>query len=44
MVGKIHVHHVTVARADNFFHWIVNMNHSMGYYGRVLIQEENSFE
>lgn len=39
----IHVHRVPVKSGDNFFHWIVNMNDSMGDYGGKLILEKGDF-
>jgi glycosyltransferase involved in cell wall biosynthesis len=43
-VEGVRVHRVPVAPAHDFFHWIVNMNGSMGYYGGKLIAEEGSFD
>ena len=40
----IKVHRVPVARGNDFFHWIANMNHSMGEQGGKLIQEEGNFD
>ncbi|NES84818.1 MAG: glycosyltransferase family 4 protein [Moorea sp. SIO2B7] len=40
IVEGIHVHRVSVAPGNDFFHWIVNMNHSMGDHGGKLILEE----
>lgn len=44
MVEGIHVHRVPVAAGNDFFHWVVNMNESMGTQGGKLIQEEGSFD
>jgi glycosyltransferase involved in cell wall biosynthesis len=35
----IHVHRVPVTASHNFFHWIANMNESMGQHGGKLIHE-----
>ncbi|AFY77737.1 MAG: glycosyltransferase family 4 protein [Hydrococcus sp. C42_A2020_068] len=43
-VEGVRVHRVPVAPAHNFFHWVVNMNDSMGYYGGKLIAEEGPFD
>lgn len=43
MVDGIHVYRVPVPEANDFFHWIVNMNNSMGHYGGQLIQEKGPF-
>ncbi|OKH25650.1 glycoside hydrolase [Hydrococcus rivularis NIES-593] len=43
-VEGVRVHRVPVAPAHNFFHWVVNMNDSMGYYGGKLIVEEGPFD
>lgn len=40
IVEELHVHRVPVATSNNFFHWIANMNESMGRYGGKLIQQE----
>lgn len=44
LVEGIIVHRVQVAPGDNFFHWIVNMNESMGDYGGKLILEQGGFD
>jgi glycosyltransferase involved in cell wall biosynthesis len=44
VVEGVHIHRVPVAPSDNFFHWIVNLNESMGNYGGKLILEEGSFD
>lgn len=44
IVEGVRVYRVPVAPAHDFFHWVVNMNDSMGYYGGKLIQEEGQFD
>jgi glycosyltransferase involved in cell wall biosynthesis len=44
MVDGIHIHRVAVASSHDFFHWVVNMNQSMGEHGGKLLLEENSFD
>ena len=44
VVEGINIHRVPVAKSNNFFHWISNMNQSMGHYGGELIQQEGDFE
>ncbi|ELR98981.1 glycosyltransferase family 4 protein [Gloeocapsa sp. PCC 73106] len=44
VVEGIHVHRVPVATGDNFFHWVVNMNESMGHHGGKLILEQGPFD
>ncbi|NLQ04095.1 glycosyltransferase family 4 protein [Cylindrospermopsis raciborskii] len=39
VVEGICVHRVPVAHSHDFFHWVVNLNQSMGYYGGKLIKE-----
>lgn len=41
VVEGVHVHRVPVASGNDFFHWVINMNNSMGYYGGKLIVEED---
>jgi glycosyltransferase involved in cell wall biosynthesis len=43
MVEGIHVHRLPVAPGNDFFHWVANMNESMGTHGSKLITEEGSF-
>ncbi|MEM7556167.1 MAG: glycosyltransferase family 4 protein [Cyanobacteria bacterium P01_A01_bin.84] len=43
-VEGVIVHRVPVEDGDNFFHWIVNMNRSMGLMGGKLIEEEANFD
>jgi glycosyltransferase involved in cell wall biosynthesis len=40
----IHVHRVPVAWGNDFFHWVANMNESMGSHGAKLISEEGPFD
>ncbi|MDX2229897.1 MAG: glycosyltransferase family 4 protein [Leptolyngbyaceae cyanobacterium bins.349] len=44
LVEGVHIHRVEVASSHNFFHWVANMNESMGRHGGKLISEENSFD
>ena len=44
IVEGVHVHRVPVGGANDFFHWVVNMNDSMGYFGGKLITEEGPFD
>ncbi len=44
VVEGVHIHRLAVDGADNFFHWIGNMNDSMGHYGGNLIQEKGNFD
>ena len=39
VVEGIYVHRVPVAHSHDFFHWVVNLNQSMGHYGGKLIKE-----
>ncbi|MDJ0577209.1 MAG: glycosyltransferase family 4 protein [Xenococcaceae cyanobacterium MO_234.B1] len=38
------VHRVPVAGGNDFFHWVANMNESMGNHGGKLILEEGNFD
>ena len=40
-VEGIHVYRCPVARGNDFFHWVANMNHSMGSLGGKLLQNSN---
>jgi glycosyltransferase involved in cell wall biosynthesis len=40
VVEGIHVHRVPVAQSNDFFHWVVNLNESMGKLGGELIEEK----
>ncbi|NJR50339.1 MAG: glycosyltransferase family 4 protein [Leptolyngbyaceae cyanobacterium CSU_1_3] len=44
VVDGVYVHRVSVSESDNFFHWVANMNESMGRHGGKLIQEEGAFD
>lgn len=44
VVEGIKVHRLPVVETDDFFHWIANMNQSMGLHGGKLIQEEGNFD
>lgn len=43
-VEGIRVHRVHVAESHNFFHWIANMNESMGRHGGKLLLEDGPFD
>ncbi|MGB3759865.1 MAG: glycosyltransferase family 4 protein [Rivularia sp. (in: cyanobacteria)] len=43
-VEGIQIHRVPVADSNDFFHWIVNMNQSMGRQGGKLMLEEGPFD
>lgn len=44
VVDGVHVHRVPVAWGQDFFHWVVNLNQSMGHHGGKLISEEGPFD
>lgn len=44
IIEGIHLYRCPVAPGDDFFHWIANMNESMGSYGGKLIQEHGDFQ
>ena len=44
IIEGIHLYRVPVARGNDFFHWVANMNESIGDYGGKLIQEEGDFD
>ncbi|OKH25903.1 glycosyltransferase family 4 protein [Chroogloeocystis siderophila] len=44
VVDGIHVHRVPVAPANDFFHWVVNFNESMGHHGAKLMLEDGPFD
>lgn len=44
VVEGIHVHRVPVGYSNDFFHWVVNLNQSMGHQGGKLILEEGPFD
>lgn len=43
-VDGVYVHRVSVGPSDNFFHWIGNMNQSMGQHGGKLLLEDGPFD
>lgn len=43
VVEGVCVHRVEVAPSNDFFHWVVNMNESMGRHGGKLILEDGPF-
>lgn len=44
VVDGIHIHRVAVPESHNFFHWVVNLNQSLGEHGAKLILEESPFD
>jgi glycosyltransferase involved in cell wall biosynthesis len=44
VVEGIYVHRVPVAQSNDFFHWVANLNDSMGHHGGKLILEEGQFD
>ncbi|BAT56440.1 putative hexosyltransferase [Nostoc sp. NIES-3756] len=44
VVEGIHVHRVPVSYSHDFFHWVINLNQSMGHHGGKLINEEGPFD
>jgi len=44
VVDGVGVHRVRVNESQNFLHWVVNMNASMGQHGGKLIREEGVFD
>ncbi len=44
LVEGVHVHRVPVGQSHDFFHWVVNLNESMGHHGGKLILEEENFD
>lgn len=44
VVEGIRVHRVPVAASNDFFHWVVNLNESIGSHGAKLMLEEDSFD
>lgn len=44
VVEGLHVHRVRVWPGHDFFHWVNNMNDSMGQYGGKLLSEEGGFD
>ena len=44
LVEGVHIHRVSVDTAKDFFHWVVNLNESMGRHGGKLMLEEGPFD
>ncbi|MBW4577299.1 MAG: glycosyltransferase family 4 protein [Aphanothece sp. CMT-3BRIN-NPC111] len=44
VVDGVRVHRVSVGYSQDFFHWVVNLNESMGQHGAKLILEEGAFD
>ena len=44
VVEGIHIHRVQVPASNDFFHWVVNLNESMGEYGGKLLMEKGPFD
>lgn len=44
VVEGIHIHRVPVAPSNDFFHWVVNLNESMGEHGGRLLREKGPFD
>jgi glycosyltransferase involved in cell wall biosynthesis len=44
IVDGIHIHRVDVGHSHDFFHWVGNMNESMGRHGGKLLLEEGPFD
>jgi glycosyltransferase involved in cell wall biosynthesis len=44
VVEGVQVHRVSVAASNDFFHWVVNLNESIGSHGAKLMLEEGSFD
>ncbi|AFZ25046.1 glycosyltransferase [Cylindrospermum stagnale PCC 7417] len=44
VVEGVFVHRVPVAYSNDFFHWVVNLNASMGHHGGKLLLEEGPFD
>jgi glycosyltransferase involved in cell wall biosynthesis len=44
LVDGVHIHRVNVGPSHNFFHWVKNMNESMGAHGGKLLLEEGPFD
>ncbi len=44
VVEGVKVHRVPVGHSNDFFHWVVNLNLSMGEHGGKLILEEGAFD
>ncbi|MDZ8023400.1 MAG: glycosyltransferase family 4 protein [Nostoc sp. DedQUE11] len=44
VVEGVNIHRVPVGYSNDFFHWVVNLNESMGDHGGKLILEEGPFD
>ncbi len=44
VVEGVNIHRVPVGHSNDFFHWVVNLNESMGHHGGKLILEEGPFD
>jgi glycosyltransferase involved in cell wall biosynthesis len=44
VIEGIVVHRLPVKPGQDFFHWIINLNESMGYYGGKIIANEGHFD
>jgi glycosyltransferase involved in cell wall biosynthesis len=44
VVDGVRVHRVPVAPSNDFFHWVVNLNESMGHHGSKLMLEDGPFD
>ncbi|MDZ8183654.1 MAG: glycosyltransferase family 4 protein [Nostoc sp. ChiSLP02] len=44
VVEGVKIHRVPVGYSHDFFHWIANLNESMGHHGGKLILEEGPFD
>ncbi|MEM9543224.1 MAG: glycosyltransferase family 4 protein [Cyanobacteria bacterium P01_E01_bin.42] len=44
MVEGIFLHRVAVPPGNDFFHWVANMNESMGIYGGQLLRDKGPFD
>lgn len=44
IVDGIHIHRVSVGASHDFFHWVMNMNESMGLHGGKLLREDAGFD
>ncbi|MDZ8109733.1 MAG: glycosyltransferase family 4 protein [Nostoc sp. DedQUE12a] len=44
VVEGVNIHRVPVGHSNDFFHWVANLNESMGDHGGKLILEEGPFD
>jgi glycosyltransferase involved in cell wall biosynthesis len=44
VVDGVKVHRVPISHSNDFFHWVVNLNQSMGDHGGKLIMEDGCFD